>query len=350
MLEQITLTNFRNHKTLRLNTKKKNIVLFGPNGAGKTNVLEAVSLLNGGSGLRRAQSADLALFGSDEYAIAAAVVGGAELSVYWRAGMGHRKAKINGENAPLWGLSEHIGIVWLTPADDLLFVGPPSGRRVFLDNLAAGFDGAHAGRIARLSRLLSERAFALKNNRDDEWLDLIEANIASAAAAVADARVRFAGEANHFFEGGEIALCGMLENKIINGEKAGDFEDFYRRYLAENRFLVADKMTIDGAHRFDFSVMNQAVGLSADKTSSGQQKLLLNKLVIANAKLIKAKTPDRPLLILLDEADSHLDENAREKLFDELSGTSAQIWLTGTDLGKFSNIPESINLELKMKN
>lgn len=346
MIGQITLTNFRNHKILRINTNGQNVILSGPNGSGKTNVLEALSMLNGGAGLRHAQSADLAAFEAGEYAVWAVLENGTELSVYWQSGAGHRRAKIDGDSAPLSELSKHIGIVWLTPVEDLLFVGPPSNRRVFLDNLVAGFDGAHTGRVARLHKLLSERAGALKNGRNDEWLALIENNIVSTASAVADARVRFASELNHFFSNGEIALSGMLESRIINGEKAGDFEDFYREYLSLNRLLIADKMNIDGPHRSDFSAKNLALNLNADKTSSGQQKLLMNKLVIANAKLLAARTPDRPLLILLDEADSHLDKSARAELFAELSGTNAQIWMTGTDAETFADVPNKTNLQL----
>jgi DNA replication and repair protein RecF len=337
MIEQLTLTNFRNHERLRINTGGGNVALTGSNGAGKTNVLEALSLLSGGSGLRGALSCDVARFGTGEYAAAAKLSNGSEVCVFW-SGNGHRKARINGDAAPLSELPKHVGIVWLTPAEDLLFVASPSVRRTFLDNLVAGFDDRHIGRVSRLSKLLSERAFALKNGADENWLSSIEDNVASVASAVADARVRYAAGLNHFLEDGEISLSGMLEQKIIDGEKAGDFEDFYRKYLLENRFLVADKMTVDGAHRTDFSVLNRALNLPADKTSSGQQKLLLNKLIIAGCRLLHARKPERPMLMLLDEADSHLDENARAALFCALSEINAQIWMTGTNPASFANV------------
>jgi DNA replication and repair protein RecF len=346
MITRLTLTNFRNHGTLRINTENKNVILAGPNGTGKTNVMEAVSLLSGGAGFRRAPSADIARFGGSGYGIAAELSNGTELSVYWEAGFGHRKAKVDNAAVNLSDLAKHMGIVWLTPAEDQLFLSSPSVRRAFLDNLASGFDDRHTGRAARLSKLLSERAFALKGAGDENWLDMIDDNIAHAAVAVADSRIRYAAELNHFFSFGEMALSGILESRAAKGEKAGDIEDFYKKYLSENRFLVADKMTIDGPHRSDFSVKNLTLNLNADKTSSGQQKLLLNRLIIANANLIGAKNPDRPRVILLDEADSHLDKSARSELFSELSKTGAQIFLSGTDMDDFADIPDAARIEI----
>jgi DNA replication and repair protein RecF len=330
MIEQLTLTNFRNHKTLRINTECKNVALLGENGAGKTNVLEALSLLNGGTGFRRSESAEISGFGLAEYASAAVLRDGTEISVFWKDS-GSRSCRINGERARLFELAKIIGIIWLTPSQDMLFTSAPSDRRVFFDNLISGFDPLHMGRVARLGKLLSERGFALKNDRDETWLDLIEKNIAETASSIAAARVNFIAELNHVFEFGEIGVKGILEQRVINGEKASDFEDFYMNYLASNRVLVDGKMIIDGAHKTDFFVKNKVLGLPANLTSSGQQKLLLNRLIIANAKLVSAKNPKLPLLILLDEVDSHLDKNARLELFSELSKTTAQIWTTGTD-------------------
>jgi DNA replication and repair protein RecF len=345
MIDRLTLTDFRNHKTLRVNADGKNVVLAGTNGAGKTNVLEAVSLLGGGPGFRRALSEDLARFGAAGYGVNALLTDGGEISVFWQNGQAGRRAKIDGTAAPLSALSERVRVVWLTPAEDMLFLDSPSSRRSFLDNLAAGFDGLHAGRAARLNKLMSERAFALKNGRDDGWLDLLEKNLAMSASAVADARVRYVAELNHFFEAGIVGLSGIAEQRFINGEKAGDFEDFYLKYLSENRFLTGDKMAVDGPHRADFSVKNLALNLDAGKTSAGQQKLLLARMVIAHAKLLLAK--GLRLIVLLDEADGHLDKNARAELFSELGKTNAQIWLTGTDAGVFAGVPNSIVVDME---
>ncbi|MDR2770270.1 MAG: AAA family ATPase [Rickettsiales bacterium] len=337
MITRLTLTNFRNHQTFRIDAAGS-VALVGKNGTGKTNILEAISLLGGGIGLRHAASCDIARFGADGYAIAATLASGDEISVFWDLGAAHRRAKINGKAAPLSDLAKIIGVAWLTPFEDLLFAGPAAARRGFFDNLA-GSAPSHAGRVARLAKLLSERAFALKNGHDEHWLDAIENNIVSVSVAIADARVRYAAELNHFLDG-EIGLLGLLEQKIIAGQKAADIENTYRDYLRENRLLLGDKQVIDGAHKTDFIAWNAELGLAADKTSSGQQKLMLNRIVIASAKLARAKNPDRPAVILLDEADSHLDAAARNHLFVELAGAEAQVWMSGTDAHAL-NMPDA---------
>ena len=314
-------------------------------------------MLGGGAGFRANDAADVARFGTTGWAVAANLADGNEISIYWDGGA-RRRAKINGENAPLADLAKLLEVVWLTPVEDLLFVGPAANRRAFFDNLAAGFDPAHLGRTARMTKLLSERAFALKNGGagpDENWLDRIDDALASTAAAVADGRARFATELNHFFDSGRAGISGMLETRIINGEKAGDFELFYRNYLAENRFLIGDKMSVDGPHRSDFSVFNNALSLDAAKTSSGQMKLLLNKLIIAFAKLVSARTrgsrPGRALVLLLDEADSHLDAAARAELFAAVIGVGAQVWTTGVKPPEFEcKVIQIENAKLKIEN
>lgn len=341
MISTLTLTNFRNHETFRINTDSKNIALVGANGTGKTNVLEGISLLNGGTGIRHAQSSEIARFGTNNYAVCANLFDGNEISVFWN-GSGHRAAQINGERMPLSELAKQIAIIWLTPREDLLFLDSPSTRRTFFDNLVAGFDAKHIGYVSRLGKLLSERAYALKNTCDDDWLEQIEKNIASMATSVADARVRFISELNHFFDAGKVGLSGIAEKMLIDDEKTSSFEVFYKNHLSQNRFLVSDKMAIDGPHRTDFMVTNSGLNLPAAQTSSGQQKALLYRLIIANVNLIRARNPDKAIIVLLDEADGHLDKTSRETLLNELSGTNAQIWVTGSDRSAFDLLSANV--------
>ena len=343
MIKRLTLTNFRNHESFRVEPAAKNIVLVGPNGAGKTNILESISLLNGGAGLRHDAPVAMARFGTNNFAVVADLADGNTMTVHWENGMPGRRAKINGEFSILSELAHKLSILWITPREAMLFGDAPSDRRVFFDNMIAGFDTHHIGRTMRLSKLLSERAFALKNNPDPGWLSIIEENIAATAVAVADARMRWTTELSHFFKYSEIHLAGQLEKQLSDGIKPGDIELLYREYLLENRFLTADRQVINGAHRTDFLVLNLALGLYADKISSGQQKMILVRLIIANARLLCAKNPERPILILLDEADGHLDECARCELFDELNKIGVQVWLTGTEATTFA----SANAEIK---
>ena len=331
MITKLTLTNFRNHESFRIETESRNIALIGPNGVGKTNVLEAISLLNGGTGLRKDTPAEIARYNTTDFAVNAELSDGNVLTIHWENGMPGRRAKVNGSFSILGELAHYVSIIWLTPREDLLFMDAPSDRRAFFDNLIAGFDAHHVGRTMRLSKLISERAFALKNNPDGSWLDIIEENITSVAVAVADARIRWARELANFFEDGEIHLRGLIEEQLLAGAYPGDIETSYKEYLAENRFLTADKQVIDGAHKTDFWVLNRALKRYADKTSTGQQKILLSKLIIANAELLAAKNPSRPILVLLDEADGHLDKAHRKALFAALEDTPAQVWITGTN-------------------
>jgi len=346
MIKRLTLTNFRNHETLRIEPALKNIILVGPNGIGKTNILEAVSLLNGGMGLRKDAAPEMARFGQDNFAIHADLADGNTLTVHWSDGMPGRRAKLNGEFSILSELAHKLSILWLTPRESMLFQDSPSGRRAFFDNLISGYDSHHIGRVMRLSKLLSERAFALRNNPDPGWMDIIEENITASAVAVADSRVRWVGEMSHFLQAQPatgsfglllIRLDGLLEKQLTDGIKPGDIELEYMRYLSENRFLTADKQVINGAHKTDFSVLDARRGLSADRLSSGQQKMVLNKLIIANSKLLAAKNPDRPIIMLLDEADGHLDKAARQEVFSALDGIGAQVWMSGTDASAFKD-------------
>jgi len=337
MIKRLTLTNFRNHETLRIEPAAKNIILIGSNGAGKTNILEALSLLNGGTGFRKDAPTEMARFNQNNFAAVADLADGNTVTVHWEVGMPGRRAKINDEFSILSELAHLVSIIWLTPRENMLFSDAPSVRRAFFDNMIAGFDSHHIGRVMRLNKLLSERAFALRNNPDSGWMDIIEENITATAVAVADARVRWATEMSHFFEDGEIRPDGLMEPQLIDGIKPSDIELEYRRYLSDNRFLTAEKQVIDGAHKTDFLILNKLLRIYADKTSSGQQKMILGKLVIANAKLLAVKNPTRPIIMLLDEADGHLDAHARGELFRALDEIGAQVWMTGTDASTFKD-------------
>lgn len=342
MIEQITLTDFRNHIMCRIDAQgHKNIIITGPNGAGKTAILEAVSMLSGDRGMRGAAMGDIARFdGNGGFSVFASLNDETDVSIYFNQGDTNRHAKIDGTNANLADLAGKLRMVWLTPREDRIFVEGPSERRAFFDRLAASFDSAHSGRIARLNKLLSERAFALKNGADAHWLDALDEQIAGTSVAIAASRIQYAGEINYFLTNAAVSVTGMVENDIL-ASNAANAERKYMEYLKSNRTLVYDKMVLDGVNKSDFGVFNQELRLPVNLTSTGQQKKILINLILAHAKLVYTKTGKKPI-ILLDEAAAHLDNDARQRLFYELGDAQAQVWATGLEPETFRNVPDAV--------
>ena len=343
MIESLTLTDFRNHTACRITTYGRgNIIITGPNGAGKTAILEAVSMLSGDRGMRGAQMSDVARFnGGGGFCVFANLSNSSDISVYYNSGDTNRRAKIDGDSASLSDLSKYLHIVWLTPKEDRLFVDSASDRRSFFDRLATCFDTSHMGRCAKLSKLLSERAYALKTGADIHWLDALDTQIAGVSVTIATSRVQYAGELNYFLSECAVSVSGKIEQMLIDGMTAGDAERSYLEYLRENRMLMGDKMVLDGAHKSDFGVFNKKLNLPAHLTSTGQQKSVLIELILAHTKLVFTKT-GRQSLILLDEAAAHLDAHARNKLFQDLGDLNAQVWATGLDADIFKDIPNAV--------
>ena len=343
MIETLCLTDFRNHTMCRIKTHKMpNVIITGPNGAGKTAILEALSILSGDRGMRAAQMTDIARFdGSGGFSVFATLSDDTEISVSFNPGDTNRHGRIDGDSATLVDLGTLLPMVWITPREDRLFIDSASERRAFFDRLVSGFDTSHSGRVARFSKLLSERAIALKSGQDKRWVDALDDQIAAIATTIASARIQYAGELNYFLQNAAISVSGMLEQMLIDGRTAGDVERTYREYLGTAREIVADKMVVDGVHKSDFGVFNKQLNLPAHLTSTGQQKKTLLELILAHAKLLHART-NHETIILLDEAVAHLDENARGKLFSELANTMAQVWATGLDAKNFANVPNAV--------
>lgn len=343
MINELTLTDFRNHNMCRITTHgMRNIIITGPNGAGKTAILEAVSMLAGDRGMRGVSMTEIARFnGAGGFSIFANLIEDRQISVQFTNGDNNRRARIDGEPATLTDLAGILRIVWITPREDRLFIDSGSDRRAFFDRLATSFDTSHSGRMAKLSKLLAERAYALKTGTDMHWLDALDTQIAGTAITIAHSRIQYAGELNYFLTNCAVSVSGMIEGMLIDGISTGDAERKYLDYLKTNRTLTGDKMILDGPHRSDFGVYNNALQLPAYLTSTGQQKMALLELILAHAKLIHTKTGKRPI-ILLDEAAAHLDESARTKLFRELGDADAQVWATGLDKNIFKNVPDAV--------
>jgi len=359
MIQTLTLTDFRNHTFTRVRTDGAlAVVLTGPNGGGKTSLLEALSLLSGNGGLRGATPAEIARMDGGAahppqskdcvgtpaagWAVMAELSNDSEISITWTAAENKKKARINNDAVSLSKLIDALRMVWLTPREDRVFIDAASERRAFFDRLVSGFTPHHAGHVFRLAKLLSERGFALKSGAGDQWLAPIEHQIADIAIRVARARDDFVDRINGLLRPVNYVLSvnGMVEDAVASGTDPAALAREYAEYLARNRALVADKMSIDGPHRADFSMFDSALNRPVAQTSTGQQKAALLRLVIAHAKLLRENFGG-PTLVLLDEVAAHLDANARKTLFTELADAGAQVWMTGLDAAAFSDVADA---------
>jgi DNA replication and repair protein RecF len=358
-IRRLTLTNFRSYHAAQVPLDHAGpVVLTGANGAGKTNLIEAISLLAPGRGLRRATMEELAFSEGDGAWAASAEIEGmlglATLGTGIDPPVGEesaptRKCRIDRESVgSAAAFADHLRVVWLTPAMDPLFNGPASERRRFLDRLVLAVDAQHSSRVAALERSLRSRNRLLEDSPgDSHWLDAIEHETAEVAVAVAAARAEtvnrlsIALDASRNeapeFPRAEIALQGWME-QLLPDHSATEIEDRYRTLLKDNRARdAAAGRTLDGPHLSDLAVSHAVKNIPAAEASTGEQKALLIRLVLAHAGLIKQMTGFAPLL-LLDEVVAHLDPSRRAALYDALSSLGTQVWMTGADPAAFGDI------------
>jgi DNA replication and repair protein RecF len=358
-IRRLTLSNFRSYHAAQVELVAAGpVVLTGANGAGKTNLIEAISLLSPGRGLRRATLEELAFSeGDGSWAVSAEIEGMLGLATLGTgidppAGEDAapvRQCRIDRESVTSAAVfADHLRVVWLTPAMDRLFNGPASERRRFLDRLVLAVDASHSGRVAALERSLRSRNRLLETpHGDPHWLDAVEHETAEIAVAVAAARAetvtRLAGALGAArgsapeFPLAEVALEGWME-QLLPAHSATEIEDRYRALLKEQRARdAAAGRTLDGPHLSDLKVTHANKGVPAAEASTGEQKALLIRLVLAHAGLIKDMTGYAPVL-LLDEVIAHLDPKRRASLFDALAALSAQVWMTGADPAAFGDV------------
>jgi DNA replication and repair protein RecF len=358
-IRRLSLTNFRSYHAAQVELRMAGpVVLTGANGAGKTNLIEAISLLTPGRGLRRATLDEIAFSeGDGAWAINAEIegmLGLATLGTGIDAAVGEdtapiRRYRIDREPAPsAASFADHLRIVWLVPAMDPLFNGPASERRRFLDRLVLAVDAQHSSRVNALERSLRSRNRLLEDaSRDSHWLDAVEHETAELAVAVAAARfetvTRLQGalaqarDTAPGFPRAEITLEGFIE-VLLPQASATEIEDRYRALLRDNRARdAAAGRTLEGPHRSDLKVTHADKRVPAADASTGEQKALLIRLVLAHAGLIKDMTGFAPLL-LLDEIVAHLDPGRRAALYEALAALGAQVWMTGADPAAFADI------------
>lgn len=347
-LSTLRLTDFRNYARLTLLLGPGAVVLVGENGAGKTNLLEAISFLSPGRGFRRAANEAVARRGSaGAWAVAATLVApdgetaiGTGLS---EGDLGRaRRVRVDGQDATAETLSRLLSVLWLTPAMDGLFTGPPGDRRRFLDRLVLAVDAGHAARVAAYERAMTERNRLLEQGAEARWLDAVETQLAETGVAVAAARREVVGCLERLAaaaDGADFPLAGLaLAGEVdedLAGRPAAAVEDTLRAALRDGRARDrAAGRTLDGPHRSDLLVTHREKAMPAALSSTGEQKALLIGLVLAHAELVAALTGRTPLL-LLDEVAAHLDARRRGGLFARLSRLGAQVFMTGTDAALF---------------
>ncbi len=379
-LSRLTVTNFRCYARAEIEADRRPVVLAGPNGAGKTNLLEAISYLAPGHGLRRARLSDVerrTTPAAGPWAVAATAVtpegprelgtgrdpalggpaggprggpGGGSANGSGEAGRPRERRVVRIDGAPARSqqeLGEILAIVWLSPRMDGLFRDGASARRRFLDRLVYGFDPAHAGRVAAYEQGLRERARLLKaGGADSAWLGALEESMARNGVAIAAARrdtvARLAQACTAGigpFPVAGLSLAGEVE-AALESRAALAVEDELRARLAaaRTRDAAAGGAAV-GPHRGDLIVSHLERDLPAGLCSTGEQKALLISIVLAHARLLALHRGAAPLL-LLDEVAAHLDEVRRQALFGEILELGAQAWLTGTDAAVFAALGE----------
>ncbi|GAA0786727.1 DNA replication/repair protein RecF [Roseibium denhamense] len=353
-LSRLTLTGFRNYETLTLSMAAKLIAFVGPNGAGKTNILEAVSFLTAGRGLRRAALADIARSGGDGgWSVAATVLlDGLETKIGTGliSGTSGRKVRIDGQDVKgSESLLDYMRVLWLVPSMDGLFTGGASDRRRFLDRLTLALDPGHGRRVGDFETSLRQRNRLLENGGDDAYLTALEQQVAELGAAVSLARLETvdllgkmlkaqAEEACTPFPTAAVTLEGAYETEMA-GLPASDQEDHYRHLLRSGRYRDrAAGRTLTGPHLSDLKVVHLAKNMPAAQSSTGEQKALLIGLILAHAELT-AKVSGMTPVLLLDEVAAHLDPDRRAALFDKLDVLGGQVFMTGTDTALFEALP-----------
>jgi DNA replication and repair protein RecF len=336
-VSRLTLTDFRSYASATILPGPGFVLLYGENGAGKTNLLEAVSMLTPGRGLRGAPLSDMARKGGGDAWAVAAKLGEADIGTGTQASAPERRqVRLNSAPASVNSLSEWLGVLWLTPAMDRLFTGSAGDRRRFLDRLVLALEPGHAHHASRYEAAMRSRTKLLTGEHwDDAWLASLELAMADHGAELAAARARtvasldgqLAAAPDDAFASAAIALEGWSGGDLAAALRAN-----------RQRDAAAGRAT-EGPHRQDLAVHHRAKQMPAAQSSTGEQKALLLGLVLAHSELVAERRGEPPIL-LLDEVAAHLDPTRRAALFTRLYGRG-QVWMTATEAALFDGIGEA---------
>ena len=343
-ISRLRLSAFRNYTSAALDLDGRHLVLTGPHGAGKTNLLEAESLLSPGRGLRRAAFAPLGNQASDQpWAVAATIEtpdGPVDIGTGTSADESGRRVRINGANAKtIEEMSEYLRLLWLTPSMDGLFTGPAGDRRRFLDRLVTTLIPSHAATVSDYEKAMRQRNRLLEEDADPLWLNALEAEMAAHAAAlhfaradsIAHLQARIAESLDdNAFPAAQLALTPLFDDRHVPASSSALETELKSLWASARHLDRAARRTIGGPHRVDFEVFYAQKNMPAALGSTGEQKALLVGLILAHARLVKARTGIAPFL-LLDEIAAHLDPDRRAALFLALDALDTQCLMTGTD-------------------
>ena len=355
-IRKLTLTDYRNYASLALDLRPGMIVFSGDNGAGKTNLLEAISLLTPGRGLRRAPYGEVAREGSSGGFAVHAQLDGAKGQFDIGTGTAGldpndagRRVRINATQTSADELLDWLRVLWITPSMDALFTGPAGDRRRFLDRLVLSIDPQHGRRAQDYEKAMRGRNRLLsEGSRDRAWFDAIELQMVESGTAIAAARAEMvrllAAMIDKLpaspFPQADLTLSGSLE-AMVGHTPAVDIEESFRQALASGRERDrAAGRTLDGPHRSDLLVRHRPKAMPAELCSTGEQKALLVGIMLSHARLSGEMSGSVPIL-LLDEIAAHLDSGRRAALFAILTDLGCQTFMTGTEAALFASIDGS---------
>lgn len=335
----LTLSHFRSHRRTRLTLDGRPVALFGPNGAGKTNLMEAVSLLSPGRGLRRAAAEDIirrpeAIGWQVEAAITTPALQH-EITLTAEPGQ-PRSTRLDGKTAPQTALARLMRMVWLVPSQDRLWIEGAEGRRRFLDRMTLSFVPDHGDAVLSYEKAMRDRNRLLRDQVSDaRWYAALEAQMAQRGAAITANRLHAVAELTRAQDGAATAF--PIADLSLETDTAAEPDTLATALAASRPRDMAAGRTLVGPHRSDLGAIYRDKGVAARHCSTGEQKALLISLILANARALKDTTGTAPL-VLLDEVAAHLDGGRRAALFDEICALDTQAWMTGTGPELFAEL------------
>ncbi len=368
-IKKVSLKNFRNHINLNLNLTNSSILIYGGNGIGKTNILEAISLLNQGKGLRKANIENF--LNQEKIIDITTKTWGVNVDFVspngkFNIGTGLKKtgsnksriAKINSDYTPLSSLGEILNISWITPQICVLILSSMSEKRRFIDRLTMSIDNLHLNRVYKYDKLFRQRnKILMQPNSDKTWLDTVESQISELSISIIARRLDLIEELenlydiqlknNHLtehFPSVGITINGKIE-QLLNEKPAVEVEDYIKSELKKSRSDF--ELSVSGPNNSIIEIFNRIDNKNLDTSSTGEQKLILISIILSHARLLDEKFNMAPIL-LLDDIIEHLDKKHRKALFLEVSKLNAQSWFTSTDMDAFLEYPsliDKINLQ-----